>query len=222
MGVDPMFEPIGRTKASPLDAEEWCPTLRPPSGPEPDFRHPKLGEPSGIWKYRNSVGLLEGYICRFETTDADGRPGKEFRPCRYGTLIKNGEQTALWPLRAFKPAQSAPNHRRGREEGGCRSTAISDTRCRLPHEWGEVSTQNRLDASCWARCHHLARSRRTGCCLQGESGEAGHRLRRFFGCRCQDPGGVAGQMGSSGHAARWRQSRDPGRYARNGRALDFV
>jgi len=61
-----------------------------------DFRHPRLGEASEIFKYCNGAGLLEGYVCRFETVMADGTRSKEFRPLRYGALVKNGQTRVGW------------------------------------------------------------------------------------------------------------------------------
>jgi putative DNA primase/helicase len=67
-----------------------------PDGAKPDFHHPKLGDPSGAWSYIDAAGELQGYVCRFETKTPDGGAGKEFRPRRYGTLIKNGSPHTGW------------------------------------------------------------------------------------------------------------------------------
>jgi hypothetical protein len=68
-----------------------------PTGAKPvDLRHPSLGEPSETWGYHNAAGLLEGYICRFETIDSEGIPRKEFRPRRYGALLKKGRTRTGW------------------------------------------------------------------------------------------------------------------------------
>jgi hypothetical protein len=96
MAADGMFAPIGPNEEPRPDAEEWQPMLSPTGANSSDFRHPKLGEPSETWKYCNAAGLLEGYVCRFETVLPDGTHGKEFRPLRYGALRRNGESRTGW------------------------------------------------------------------------------------------------------------------------------
>jgi hypothetical protein len=85
----------------PPDAEEWQPML-PPTGAKPeDFPHPEWGQPSGIWECRNRAGLLEGYVCRFETVRTDGTPSKEFRPLRWGVLVRKGKARTGWHWRGW-------------------------------------------------------------------------------------------------------------------------
>jgi hypothetical protein len=100
MGVDAMFEPIDPSEMShsslpPAADDGWYPMLCP--AVRPSFGHKTLGEPSMVWPYRNAAGLLEGYVCRFETVRPDGKPDKEFRPRRYGALTdKNGRVMTDW------------------------------------------------------------------------------------------------------------------------------
>jgi hypothetical protein len=91
-----MFGPIAPGKPTEPNAEEWRPELAPAEQGPADLRHPKLGEPSGVWAYRNRAGLLEGYMCRFETVRPDGTRSKEYRPQRWGTLLKNGRTRTGW------------------------------------------------------------------------------------------------------------------------------
>src|SRR5262249_43263394 len=86
LGADRMFDPISLNEETRPDAEEWQPMLSPTGAKSSNFHHPKLGEPSETWRYCNAAGLLEGYVCRFETVMPDGTPTKEFRPLRYGAL----------------------------------------------------------------------------------------------------------------------------------------
>ena len=95
-----MFDPMSdaevttETKASHRGAGgDWTPI--PPSAAAPDdFEHPKLGTPSIVWEYHNKSGELDGYQCRFDFVDDDGKPDKTFRPYRYGTL--NGRTGWHW------------------------------------------------------------------------------------------------------------------------------
>jgi hypothetical protein len=91
-----MFDRIDPTETSQPGAEEWRPMLCPAGVEAVDFHHPRLGEPSETWRYRNAAGLTEGYVCRFETIDSAGMPSKEFRPRRYGALLKNGHTRTGW------------------------------------------------------------------------------------------------------------------------------
>jgi putative DNA primase/helicase len=103
MDVD-MFDLIDPSGTSRLDVAD--PTTPPEEKFEPmvpltgiakdKIHHFSLGHPSAIWPYHNNNDLLEGYVCRFETTNQDGSPGKEFRPYRYGALSKNGQTKVGW------------------------------------------------------------------------------------------------------------------------------
>jgi hypothetical protein len=96
MASDGMFAPIEPNETPQAAPEEWRP-LPPPAQARPTgFRHPKLGEPSEIWAYRNKAGLLEGYVCRFETVESDVTRRKEFRPLRWGVLVRKGKARTGW------------------------------------------------------------------------------------------------------------------------------
>ncbi|MCP4318474.1 MAG: ATP-binding protein [Hyphomicrobiales bacterium] len=60
-----------------------------PNAPEPPSRHPKLGQPSARWAYRDEAGALLGYVCRFEKADG----GKSFRPL---CLFEEKNSTTSW------------------------------------------------------------------------------------------------------------------------------
>src|SRR6516162_4637618 len=98
MDADTMFDPLDPAEtvqpdaADPVGEEEKFQAMMPLGGLEKEkIRHLKLAKPSHIWPYHNSAGLLDGYVCRFETIRPDGTLGKEFRPLRYGALLKSGQ-----------------------------------------------------------------------------------------------------------------------------------
>jgi putative DNA primase/helicase len=104
MGVD-VFEPFDPSGTSRLDATlltaarpeaKFQPTVPLAGIAKDEIHHFSLGKPSAIWPYRNNNGLLEGYVCRFETTKQDGTSSKEFRPYRYGALFENGQTKVGW------------------------------------------------------------------------------------------------------------------------------
>jgi putative DNA primase/helicase len=96
---DPL-DPVGAVQpdaADPVAEEEKFEPMIPLAGLEKEeIHHFKLGKPSRIWPYRHVTGLLDGYVCQFETVRPDGTPGKEFRPFRYGSLVKNGQTKVGW------------------------------------------------------------------------------------------------------------------------------
>lgn len=86
-----MFAPL-----SPEEAAEAAPARKPStktpivpvpaSAPEMRFRHPKRGEPTRVWSYRDADDQLVGYVCRWDFLDADGKPDKEILPVTYCDL----------------------------------------------------------------------------------------------------------------------------------------
>ncbi|TBW38409.1 hypothetical protein EYW49_09055 [Siculibacillus lacustris] len=66
----------------------------PVDAPKPVFNHPKLGEPSGVWTYRNAEGAILGYALRF-----DGPDGKQFRPL--AVFSPEGSRRLIWRYEAF-------------------------------------------------------------------------------------------------------------------------
>jgi uncharacterized protein (DUF927 family) len=57
------------------------------------FRHPKHGEPSASWTYRDEHGRLVGYACRFDFVKPDGTPDKDVLPVTFCDL---GEGRRGW------------------------------------------------------------------------------------------------------------------------------
>lgn len=102
MAVDPMFEPIDPTETPHMPPEEQFQPTVPPPGSRIEINHFKLGKPSAVWPYYNEAGLLDGYVCRFETTNSDGTPGKTFLPYRHGGLTKNGQTRIGWHWKGWK------------------------------------------------------------------------------------------------------------------------
>jgi putative DNA primase/helicase len=51
----------------------------PADAPAPSFRHPKHGQPSRTWTYRDAEGRVLGYVCRFDPPEG----GKEVMPRCY-------------------------------------------------------------------------------------------------------------------------------------------
>ena len=58
----------------------------PSSAPAMRFKHPTLGEPSRCWPYHDADAQLVGYVCRWNFTDDDGKPAKDFLPITYCDL----------------------------------------------------------------------------------------------------------------------------------------
>ena len=89
-----MFAPLS---TEPAARQRECNDSRPrpvvpvpPAAPDATFRHREHGEPSQVWAYRDAVGALLGYVCRFEGTDG----GKEILPRTY--CEANGERAWHW------------------------------------------------------------------------------------------------------------------------------
>jgi hypothetical protein len=69
-----------------------CPEQNPPVR---RFRHGRLGEPSGVWFYRDATGALLCVVARYDLRCADGSPklrengkrAKEFAPWSYGRRV---------------------------------------------------------------------------------------------------------------------------------------
>lgn len=59
-------------------SDKWTPIPATGSAPLPSFRHPRLGDPSAIWTYRDAKGDHLGHICRFDHAD-----GKDILPLTY-------------------------------------------------------------------------------------------------------------------------------------------
>jgi hypothetical protein len=109
MGADTLFDPLDPAETVQPDAadtvgdEKNFQPMTPLALEKEKIHHLKLGKPSHIWPYHNAAGLLDGYVCRFETVLPDGTPGKEFRPLRYGSLVKNGQIRVGWHWKGWTP-----------------------------------------------------------------------------------------------------------------------
>jgi putative DNA primase/helicase len=91
-GKSAMFRPL---RSSP-DDDAWVATAVPKSE-SPNFTHPELGKASQHWSYWNADDELEGYVCRFETVERDGLPGKTYRPLRFGrSTDRKGRERKGW------------------------------------------------------------------------------------------------------------------------------
>ena len=82
------------------------PRLPQPAGTIPEtITHPRLGQPSSTWAYRNASGEVLGIICRFDTAD-----GKEVIPYTFGA---DGWQWKGWtaprPLYGLDRLTARPN-----------------------------------------------------------------------------------------------------------------
>jgi putative DNA primase/helicase len=103
MGADAMFERIDRAEPSKDQTEDqFQPMPVPPGLKKHEISHFKLGKPSAVWPYYNDAGLLDGYMCRFESTDSDGKPDKTFLPHRYGSLRNDGQAHTGWHWKGWR------------------------------------------------------------------------------------------------------------------------
>ncbi|PGH56519.1 DNA helicase [Azospirillum palustre] len=58
----------------------------PDNAPQLRFKHPKYGEPSRTWPYRDAAGRLLGYAARFDFTASDGTAAKDVLPLTFCDL----------------------------------------------------------------------------------------------------------------------------------------
>ena len=82
------FAPIGNKVGSKpkAPAEVWEPLIPAPEEPPvlEKMRHPKFGRASFQWIYRDADGNPLCAVARFDHTDKEGRPAKDFFPYVYG------------------------------------------------------------------------------------------------------------------------------------------
>jgi hypothetical protein len=93
--TDTLFERLSREERASADSAPPRPEVTPiipvpADAPPMRFRHPKLGEPTSIWPYRDAEGRLFCYICRWDFIDDDGEPDKLILPVAYCDLGANG------------------------------------------------------------------------------------------------------------------------------------
>ena len=91
--MDAMFEPLtpaeADTVATPQKRVTKVPIVPvPDDAPPMNFRLPKLGAPTRSWAYHDAEGHLVGYVVRWDTVDADGRPAKTILPISYCDIGK--------------------------------------------------------------------------------------------------------------------------------------
>lgn len=70
LSIEKMFSPLGDEDSNQQNLEVASSSFRPIlpvpfDEPEPNFEHPKFGEPEKVYVYRNSEGERLGYILRF-------------------------------------------------------------------------------------------------------------------------------------------------------------
>ncbi len=88
-----MFAPLARDEyTGPNNTTKTIPTKTPiipvpADAPAFNFRHPKHGEPTGRWAYRQADGAVVAYIVRFDF-EAEGKAGKEVMPVAF-CLVEN-------------------------------------------------------------------------------------------------------------------------------------
>ena len=88
-------------KDKPIKAAEWQ-ACKPPKDAKPDFKHHEMGDPVGLWCYRDETGEPLYWETRYLKTDADGVLKKEPRPLTWGRYSKN------MPCRFAPAAWQAP------------------------------------------------------------------------------------------------------------------
>src|ERR1700678_4085716 len=62
----------------------------PADAPTCSFRHPKYGEPDGMWAYHKADSGLVGYDARFNF-ETNGQADKDFLPITFCELIAGGK-----------------------------------------------------------------------------------------------------------------------------------
>ena len=78
----------------------------PDDAPPLNYKHPKYGEPSMTWAYRNRHGKLLGFTARWDYTDVNGKPAKHCGPISYCNL-DSGQ--AGWRAKALSQPRTLYN-----------------------------------------------------------------------------------------------------------------
>ncbi len=99
-----MFDPLtpeesaARPNSSP-DKSGRRPIIPvPEDAPQMQFKHPKHGEPTHAWPYHDAQGGLVGFMCRWDFTNAEGKPDKDFLPVAFCEL---GSGQRAWRSAGF-------------------------------------------------------------------------------------------------------------------------
>jgi 5S rRNA maturation endonuclease (ribonuclease M5) len=75
-------------KDKPIKAAKWQ-ACKPPKDAVPNFKHHEMGDPVGLWCYRDADGDPLFWETRYLRADADGVLKKEPRPLTWGSYSKN-------------------------------------------------------------------------------------------------------------------------------------
>ena len=95
-GGAPEWKPVITMEAKPVPERV---TSRPPQNSGvPKMGIHALGEPVRTWAYRDTDGMILGYVARYETTDERGKKEKTIRTWTWG---KRGDREADWQCGAF-------------------------------------------------------------------------------------------------------------------------
>lgn len=103
-GGAPEWKPAITMEAKPVPERV---TSRPPQNagvPKMGIR--ALGEPVRTWAYRDSDGVILGYVARYETTDESGQKEKTIRTWTWG---KRGNREPDWQCGAFSKPRPLMN-----------------------------------------------------------------------------------------------------------------
>ena len=93
-GADPDIpKPVQRESVKADDKVEWLHLSPVPDDAEPPPKaHTYRGKPKATWTYRDGVGRVLGYVCRFEKSDG----GKETIPLSYLEHPESGHRQWRW------------------------------------------------------------------------------------------------------------------------------
>lgn len=88
MNASTMFDPPSPEEEAAAEApprgEAKVPIVPvPDDAPEMRFRHPEFGDPTRTWAYHDAQGKLVGYVGRFDYTNANGEPAKDYLPITF-------------------------------------------------------------------------------------------------------------------------------------------
>ncbi len=113
-----MFEPLSpdekaeaasaSSRASSPAAESAPIVPVPDDAPPMRFRHPVHGEPSMTWPYHDADSGLVGYICRWDYTNAEGKPAKDYLPITYCDLGDGRQEWRAVGFPTLRPLYRLP------------------------------------------------------------------------------------------------------------------
>ncbi len=103
-------EEIAAAKAPPAPRADKVPIVPVPDD-APDartFRHPKHGEPVGVWPYTDSERRLLFVVARFASIDAEGNVGKDYLPLTYCETAKGRRGWRAKGIDGLRPLYRLP------------------------------------------------------------------------------------------------------------------